>query len=54
MKALKKIYDFNVMKFQNGEMGAVNGMAADGQVMVSSKPASAGSLDRHNFQRGCA
>ena len=29
-KSLKKIYDFNVMKFANGEMGAVNGMTADG------------------------
>ena len=28
--ALKKIYDNNVMKFGNGEMGAVNGVAADG------------------------
>jgi non-lysosomal glucosylceramidase len=34
MKALKKIYDYNVMKFHNGEMGAVNGMTADGQVIV--------------------
>ena len=34
LKALKKIYDFNVMKFHNGEMGAVNGMTADGQVIV--------------------
>jgi non-lysosomal glucosylceramidase len=33
-KALKKIYDFNVMKFEKGEMGAVNGMAADGTVIV--------------------
>ena len=32
-KALKKVYDFNVMKFANGEMGAVNGMTADGQVI---------------------
>lgn len=32
-KALKKIYDFNVMKFANGEMGAVNGMAADGTII---------------------
>jgi len=28
--ALKKIFDNNVMKFGNGEMGAVNGIAADG------------------------
>jgi non-lysosomal glucosylceramidase len=30
-KALKKIYDFNVMKFANGEMGAVNGIGPDGK-----------------------
>ena len=34
MKSLKKIFDFNVMKFHAGEMGAVNGMTADGQVIV--------------------
>lgn len=32
-KALKKIFDFNVLKFANGQMGAVNGMAADGTVI---------------------
>ena len=32
-RALKKVYDFNVMKFANGEMGAVNGMTADGQLI---------------------
>jgi non-lysosomal glucosylceramidase len=32
-KALKKVFDFNVMKFSNGEMGAVSGMAADGTVI---------------------
>jgi len=32
-KALKKIFDFNVMKFANGEMGAVNGIAADGSII---------------------
>ena len=31
--ALKKIYAFNVMKFGNGEMGAVNGMTSDGSIM---------------------
>ncbi len=30
LKALRKLFDFNVMRFHNGEMGAVNGMAADG------------------------
>ena len=32
-KALKRIFDFNVMKFANGEMGAVNGMGADGTII---------------------
>jgi non-lysosomal glucosylceramidase len=32
-KALKKVFDFNVMKFGNGEMGAVSGMAADGSII---------------------
>jgi len=32
-KALKKIYNFNVMKFAKGEMGAVNGMATDGSIL---------------------
>jgi non-lysosomal glucosylceramidase len=31
--ALKKIYATNVMKFGNGEMGAANGMNADGSIM---------------------
>lgn len=31
--ALSKVYDNNVMKFANGEMGAVNGIAADGTVI---------------------
>ena len=30
LSALHKVFDNNVMKFANGEMGAVNGMAADG------------------------
>ncbi|HXY00149.1 MAG TPA: non-lysosomal glucosylceramidase, partial [Candidatus Limnocylindrales bacterium] len=33
LTALKKIYDFNVMKFAEGSMGAVNGIAADGQLI---------------------
>jgi len=33
LKALKKIFAFNVMKFANGEMGAVNGIAADGRIV---------------------
>jgi non-lysosomal glucosylceramidase len=32
-KALKKVFDFNVMKFGNGNMGAVSGMAADGSII---------------------
>jgi non-lysosomal glucosylceramidase len=32
-KALKKIFDFNVMKFAKGERGAVNGIAADGTII---------------------
>jgi non-lysosomal glucosylceramidase len=31
--ALKKIFDFNVMKFGNGEMGAANGMSQDGSIL---------------------
>jgi non-lysosomal glucosylceramidase len=37
VKAAKKIYDFNVMKFANGEMGAVNGMAPDGSIVTSNE-----------------
>lgn len=33
---LKKIYEFNVKRFQGGRMGAVNGMRPDGQVDESS------------------
>lgn len=36
-KALKKIFDFNVMKFAHGEMGAVNGIAADGSPLTSNE-----------------
>jgi non-lysosomal glucosylceramidase len=36
-KALKKIFDFNVMKFAGGNMGAVNGMAADGSIIRSNE-----------------
>ena len=32
-KALKKVFDFNVMKFSHGEMGAVSGMTADGSII---------------------
>ncbi|MGO8717888.1 MAG: GH116 family glycosyl hydrolase [Acidobacteriaceae bacterium] len=33
--ALKKIYDFNVMEFGHGEMGAANGMAPDGSILTN-------------------
>lgn len=37
LKALKKIYDLNVMKFQKGEMGAVNGIAPDGKIITTNE-----------------
>jgi non-lysosomal glucosylceramidase len=37
LKSLKKIYNFNVMKFANGEMGAVNGMAPDGSIVTTNE-----------------
>src|SRR6267154_18674 len=36
-KALKKVFDFNVMKFGHGEMGAVNGIAADGTIIKTNE-----------------
>ncbi len=30
---LKRVYDYNVMKFSNGEMGAINGIGADGTLL---------------------
>jgi non-lysosomal glucosylceramidase len=36
-KTLKKIFDFNVMKFAKGEMGAVNGIAPDGTIIKSNE-----------------
>src|SRR5580765_1187257 len=36
-KALKSIFDNNVMKFANGEMGAVNGVAADGTAVKTNE-----------------
>ena len=36
-KALKKIYDFNVMKFAKGEMGAVNGMDPEGKLVTTNE-----------------
>jgi len=37
--ALKKIYATNVLKFGNGEMGAANGMNADGTIMRGNEQA---------------
>ena len=37
VSALKKIFEFNVMKFGNGDMGALNGMAADGHVLTDNE-----------------
>src|SRR5205823_13335222 len=31
--ALRHVFDFNVMKFQNGAMGAVNGIGAGGDIL---------------------
>jgi non-lysosomal glucosylceramidase len=33
--ALKKIFDFNVMKFEGGQMGAVNGMTPEGAIVTN-------------------
>ncbi|WP_263367811.1 non-lysosomal glucosylceramidase [Edaphobacter bradus] len=35
ISAMEKIYDFNVKKFGGGEMGAANGMNADGSIMTN-------------------
>jgi non-lysosomal glucosylceramidase len=35
--ALKKIYNFNVLKFADGSMGAVNGIAADGSLVTTNE-----------------
>jgi non-lysosomal glucosylceramidase len=35
--ALKKVFDFTVMKFNNGETGALNGMAKDGTVITENE-----------------
>jgi non-lysosomal glucosylceramidase len=37
LKALQEIFAYNVMKFADGEMGAVNGMAADGSIVHSNE-----------------
>ncbi len=33
-KALRKVFDFNVMKFGHGELGAVSGMTSDGNIIT--------------------
>src|SRR6202022_229380 len=35
--ALHKIFDFNVMKFADGSMGAVNGIAPDGSLVTTNE-----------------
>jgi non-lysosomal glucosylceramidase len=35
--ALRKIYDFNVKKFHNGERGAINGMSPVGQLLTDNE-----------------
>jgi hypothetical protein len=37
VSAMKRIFDFNVMKFGRGEMGAANGMAADGSILTNTE-----------------
>ncbi len=37
LSAMKKVYAFNVLKFGGGEMGAANGMAADGSILTDNE-----------------
>jgi non-lysosomal glucosylceramidase len=37
MSALKKIFDFNVMKYGDGQMGAANGMSSDGKILSNAE-----------------
>ena len=37
VSSLKKIFEFNVMKFSNGDMGALNGMSADGRILTDNE-----------------
>jgi non-lysosomal glucosylceramidase len=37
LSSLKKIFNYNVMKFGKGEMGAVNGMAPDGSIIKTNE-----------------
>jgi non-lysosomal glucosylceramidase len=36
-KALRHIFDYNVMKFAKGDMGAVNGIGADGTIITTNE-----------------
>jgi len=38
ISAMKKIFEVNVMKFGNGEMGAANGMSPDGSIPGMTRP----------------
>ncbi|HEY1805788.1 MAG TPA: non-lysosomal glucosylceramidase [Terracidiphilus sp.] len=37
VSAMKKIFDFNVMKFGDGQMGAANGMSAKGEILTNAE-----------------
>ena len=37
LSSLKKIYNFNVLKFADGSMGAVNGIASDGSIIKTNE-----------------
>jgi non-lysosomal glucosylceramidase len=37
LKALQTVFDFNVMKFEGGTMGAVNGMTPDGKTVADNE-----------------
>lgn len=36
-KALRRIFDYNVRKFADGDMGAVNGIGADGKIITTNE-----------------
>ena len=39
LRAAEKIFEFNVMKFGGGKMGAANGMSADGSIIRDNEQA---------------
>jgi non-lysosomal glucosylceramidase len=51
VSALKKIFEFNVKKFGDGDMGALNGMGADGQCIQTTSRSRRCGLGPHS---GCA